>query len=57
MEENNLLDGNSLTYVYHDLGTVSLKFSDGLLTSEWVDGPFTGTIGKGYPYKAKKIAK
>ena len=57
IEENNLLDGTSLTYIYHDLGTVKLDFADGLLTYEWLEGPFKGTIGKDHPYKAKKIAK
>ena len=57
MEENNLLDGTSLTYIYHDLGTVRLDFADGLLTYEWLEGPIEGTIGKNHPYKAKKIAK
>ena len=57
MDENNLLDGTSLTYIYHDLGTVKLDFTDGLITYEWLEGPFKGTIGKDHPYKSKKIAK
>ena len=55
MEENNLLDGTSLTYMYHDLGTVKMEFNNGSLRYEWIKGPFTGTIG-GDTYKAKKIA-
>ncbi len=51
------LDGTSLTYKYQDLGTVKLNFGQGLITYEWLDGPFKGMIGKDYPYKAKKIAR
>lgn len=55
--ENDSLDGTLLTYQYHDLGTVKLNFVKGLITYEWLEGPFKGMIGKDYPYKAKKIAK
>ena len=53
-EEKNLIDGTSLTYVYEELGTVKLEFSDGMVTYEWLEGPFKGTTGKDFPYEAKK---
>lgn len=56
-EEKNLIDGTSLTYVYEELGTVKVTFSKGMVSYEWIEGAFKGTVGKDFPYEAKKIDK
>ena len=56
MNETNLLDGTTVTYTYEDLGTIELEIDNGLLTYEWKEGAFSGTIGKDHAYKARKIS-
>lgn len=57
VDEGQLLDGTSVTYTYHDLGTVQVNFADGKVAYEWLVGPFKGTAGKDHGYQARKIAK
>ena len=51
-----MLNGESITYTYDDLGTVRVDFQDGLVGFEWIAGPFTGMKRTSIPYMSKLVA-
>ncbi|MCA6075048.1 MoaF-related domain-containing protein [Fulvivirga sedimenti] len=55
MNQTNPLDGKTITYTYDDLGTVRVSFKDGLVSFEWIAGPFAGMGRTGIDYNAKLI--
>ena len=54
-DNSGILDGKSITYQYEDLGTVKLNFELGLLSFEWIEGPYKGASGQDHNYVAKKV--
>jgi hypothetical protein len=57
MDNSKLLNGNSVTYQYAELGTVKVEFYDGRLKYEWIEGDFTGAKGENFQYNCKELEK
>ena len=53
---NHELDGAEFEYTYAELGTVVVKFYDGLVKFEWIDGPLGGESGCDFPYRVKRLS-
>lgn len=56
-EDQNNIDGTTVTYTYKDLGTVEVAFYNGLIKYEWIAGAFKGIKGQDYDYNSKKIGR
>lgn len=54
-EDGHHLDGVSLTYYYQSGWGVSMAFTDGTLSYEWVAGPPTGAANADVPYRSRKV--
>ena len=53
---NHELDGVELEYTYAELGTVVVRFYEGLVQFEWLDGPLSGESGSDFPYRVKQLS-
>ena len=53
---NHELDDAELEYTYAELGTVVVKFYDGLVKFKWKDGPLSGESGSDFPYRVKQLS-
>jgi hypothetical protein len=49
------LGDKRLSYTYDELGTVVLELKAGVLSFEWVAGPFAGEAGEGFSYCARRV--
>jgi hypothetical protein len=55
VELENLLDGFSMNFHYHNGGAIHIEFYDGKVKYVWVAGPAKGNSNKDITYRSRRI--